>query len=56
MPVAGKSARLVVQAVGQRVETYFDRAWRDDEAREGRLVVIGETGLDRARIEAALRG
>ncbi len=56
VPVKGKAARLVVQAVGQRVETYFDRAWRDGEAREGRLVVIGETGLDRAKIEAALAG
>jgi cobalamin biosynthesis protein CobW len=54
-PVKGKSARLVVQAVGQRVESYFDRPWRDGESRRGRLVVIGETGLDRAGIAAALR-
>lgn len=56
LPVAGKNARLVVQAVGQRVESYFDRPWRADETRAGRLVVIGETGLDRAAIEAALKG
>lgn len=55
-PVAGKSARLVVQAVGQRVETYFDRPWREGEERSGKLVVIGETGLDRTSIEAALKG
>lgn len=56
LPVAGKNARLVIQAVGQRVESYFDRPWRPGEARAGRLVVIGEIGLDRAAIEAALKG
>lgn len=54
VPVAGKAARLVVQAVGNRIDTYFDRPWRDGEAREGRLVVIGEKGIDRAAIGAAL--
>jgi cobalamin biosynthesis protein CobW len=53
--VAGRPARLIVQAVGPRVETYFDRAWRPDEARISRLVVIGEKGLDRAAIGADLR-
>ena len=54
--VAGKPMRLVLQAVGPRVETYFDRPWAADENRAGRLVVIGETGLDRGAIEGALRG
>lgn len=54
--VAGKPMRLVLQAVGPRVETYFDRPWAADESRAGRLVVIGETGLDRAAIEGALQG
>jgi cobalamin biosynthesis protein CobW len=54
--VAGKPMRLVVQAVGPRVDSYFDRPWRDGEARATRLVVIGETGFDRAGIEADLRG
>ena len=52
--VKDKSARLVVQAVGTRVEVYFDRPWRSDEARRGRLVVIGEKGVDQAAIAAAL--
>ncbi|MGA0531429.1 cobalamin biosynthesis protein CobW [Hansschlegelia sp. KR7-227] len=56
VPVAGKSARLVVQAVGARIETYFDRPWRDGEARLGRLVVIGERGIARDAISAALKG
>ncbi len=51
--VAGKPMRLVIQAVGPRVETYFDRPL-GDSPRETRLVVIGEAGLDRAAIAAAL--
>jgi cobalamin biosynthesis protein CobW len=56
--VAGKSARLIVQAVGPRIQTYFDRPWREDETRVSSLVVIGEKGIDQAAIapviEAAL--
>ena len=51
--VAGKPMRLVVQAVGPRIETWFDRPFGSDP-RETRLVVIGEAGLDRAAITAAL--
>ncbi len=51
--VTGKPMRLTLQAVGPRVDTHFDRPF-GMEARETRLVVIGETGLDRAAIEAAL--
>jgi cobalamin biosynthesis protein CobW len=53
--VAGRPARLIVQAVGPRVETYFDRAWRADETRISRLVVIGEKGLNREAVGADLR-
>ena len=52
--VTGKPMRLTLQAVGPRVETYFDRPLTPDEPRETRLVVIGHTGLDRAAISAAL--
>jgi cobalamin biosynthesis protein CobW len=48
--VAGKPARLIVQAVGPRIQTYFDRPWREGEARVSSLVVIGEKGIDRAAI------
>ncbi len=51
--VAGRPMRLVVQAVGPRVETHYDRPF-GAEPRSTRLVVIGEAGLDRAAIEAAL--
>ncbi|USQ97999.1 cobalamin biosynthesis protein CobW [Caulobacter sp. RL271] len=44
--VQGKPARLIVQAVGPRIQTYFDRPWREGEARASSLVVIGEKGLN----------
>lgn len=40
--VAGKPMRLLVQAVGSRVRHQYDRPWRADEPRMGRLVVIAE--------------
>ncbi len=52
--VANKPMRLQVQAVGSRVNHYFDRAWAQGEARASRLVVIGEKGIDRAAIEKML--
>lgn len=52
--VAGKPMRLTLQAVGPRVDTYFDRPIGSD-ARETRLVVIGQHGLDQAAITAALQ-
>jgi len=54
--VAGKDMRLVVQGVGPRFSHYYDRDWGPEEPRASRLVVIGETGLDRAAIAAALEG
>ena len=52
--VDGKPMRLTLQAVGPRVDTYFDRPFGGDP-RETRLVVIGQSGLDQAAIEAALQ-
>ncbi|WP_400083658.1 cobalamin biosynthesis protein CobW [Yoonia sp. R78084] len=52
--VAGKPMRLTLQAVGPRVDTYFDQPF-GTALRETRLVVIGEAGLDRATITAALQ-
>lgn len=40
--VRGKPMRLLVQGVGARIRRQFDRAWRPDEDRLGRLVVIAE--------------
>jgi cobalamin biosynthesis protein CobW len=56
VPVAGKPMRLLVQAVGQRVDHHYDRAWAADEPRRGDLVVIGLKGIDRSAIARALAG
>ncbi|BCA61502.1 cobalamin biosynthesis protein CobW [Sphingomonas sp. HMP9] len=53
--VAGKPMRLLVQAVGARVRTQYDRPWRADEPRRTQLVIIAEHDrIDEARIKAAL--
>ncbi len=54
LEVPAKEFRQVVQAVGPRIEHYFDRPWRANEARRSRLVVIGRKGVDRAAIAAAI--
>jgi len=54
--VTGKPMRLLVQAVGARVSHQYDRPWPSADAREGRLVVIGLKGLDRAGVTRALLG
>ena len=53
--VTGKPMRLTLQAVGPRVDTYFDRPFTANEPRMTRLVVIGQAGLDQAAITAALQ-
>ena len=52
--IPGKAMRLLVQGVGQRFDRHFDRAWGADEARQTRLVLIGQD-LDRTAIEAELK-
>ena len=54
LDVAEKPMRLLVQGVGARFRQHYDRPWMNNEPRRGRLVVIGQKGLDRAAIEAAL--
>jgi cobalamin biosynthesis protein CobW len=56
LDVLGRDMRLVLQGVGGRLQHYYDRAWAADDDRRGRLVVIGLKGLDRAAIEAAVKG
>ena len=53
--VCGKPMRLVLQAVGPRIDTHYDRPFDADEPRTSRLVVIGMHGLDREAIASALR-
>ena len=55
--VSGKPMRLLVQAVGARVRSQFDRPWKPGEDRQGRLVVIAEhDDIDEAAITAVLAG
>jgi cobalamin biosynthesis protein CobW len=54
--IGGKPMRLLLQGVGQRVDTRYERAWHPDENRVGRLVVIGQKGLDREAIARTLAG
>ena len=50
----GLAMRLVVQGVGRRFDSYFDRAWRTADERVSRLVLIGDH-LDAARLQAELQ-
>lgn len=52
--IAGKPMRLAIQGVGDRLQHYFDRPWRDNEPRTGKLVIIGEHDLDPTAITEAL--
>ena len=54
--VQGSPGRLLVQAVGPRLNSYFDRPWKADETRGTKLVIIGEKHIDREAIAAMLRG
>jgi cobalamin biosynthesis protein CobW len=54
--VGGKPMRLLVQAVGPRVNHYYDRAWTPEDDRRSRLVVIGLKGLNQQAIEKILVG
>jgi cobalamin biosynthesis protein CobW len=53
--IEGAAARLAVQAVGPRVNVWFDRPWAPGEVRDTKLVVIGQSPLDEAAISESLR-
>lgn len=57
--VSGKPMRHVVQAVGGRIDHYYDRPWSVDETKGSRIVVIGlhhgaHGDMDEAAIEAEI--
>jgi cobalamin biosynthesis protein CobW len=52
--VKGKPMRLTLQAVGPRIDTYYDQPF-GDTPRQTKLVVIGEAGLDQVAITSALQ-
>ncbi len=51
--VAHKPMRLVLQGVGNRFDTFYDRMWSKDEPRQTRLVFIGRN-LTQDRIKNSL--
>ena len=51
-----KPMRLIVQAAGPRVNSYYDRPWQTDEQQISNLILIGHAGLDRNAIVSALAG
>ncbi|MBB3918201.1 cobalamin biosynthesis protein CobW [Rhizobium fabae] len=52
--VSGKPMRLQLQAVGARIDQYFDRAWAPGEKRATRLVVIGLHEMDQDAVRKAI--
>ncbi|MGB7444647.1 MAG: cobalamin biosynthesis protein CobW [Coleofasciculaceae cyanobacterium] len=51
--VANKPMRLVLQGVGKRFDSFYDRPWQAGETRQTRLVIIGRD-LNQAHIQAAI--
>ncbi|MCU0565650.1 MAG: cobalamin biosynthesis protein CobW [Oculatellaceae cyanobacterium Prado106] len=51
--VPNKAMRLVLQGVGDRFDSFYDRPWHPTESRQTRLVLIGKS-LDAAQVEASL--
>lgn len=51
--VPAKPMRMVLQGVGDRFESFYDRPWQATEPRQTRLVLIGRQ-LDQSLIERAL--
>ncbi|MNO87029.1 putative metal chaperone YciC [compost metagenome] len=52
--IPGKPMRLLIQGVGTRFDKHYDRAWRAEENRSTRLVLIGQE-LDAVLLESQLR-
>ncbi|MGL5080341.1 MAG: cobalamin biosynthesis protein CobW [Microcoleaceae cyanobacterium] len=50
--VPNKAMRLVVQGVGNRFETFYDRPWQAHESRQTTLVFIGQN-LNQAQVQLA---
>ncbi|MGB3298226.1 MAG: cobalamin biosynthesis protein CobW [Phormidesmis sp.] len=51
--VPNKPMRLVLNGVGNRFDTFYDRPWRADEQRQTKLIVIGHE-LDEQAVRAAI--
>ena len=54
--IKGKPMQMTVQAVGPRIETYFENSPNQNNTRETKLVVIGHSGLNKDAISNSLQG
>ena len=54
--IKGKPLRMTVQAVGPRIETYFEQSESKINKRETQLVIIGTSGLNKHAISTCLAG
>lgn len=54
LDVPERPMRCVLQAVGSRMDRYYDRPWRPNETRASRLVIIAASDVDRAAVLADL--
>ncbi len=54
LALPGKPMRQVLQAVGQRIDQYFDRPWRSEEPRQSKIVMIGKD-LSEGELRVALQ-
>ena len=54
--IEGKPLRMTVQAVGPRIETYFEQSESKINKRETQLVIIGTSGLNKHAISTCLAG
>jgi cobalamin biosynthesis protein CobW len=52
--VPNKAMRLVLQGVGDRFDSFYDRPWKANEHRQTKLVVIGRS-LNQEQIKIALK-
>jgi len=51
--VPNKPMRMVIQGVGDRLDSFFDRPWKASELRQTQLVFIGHA-LEKSQIEEVL--
>ena len=52
--VVNKPMRLILQGVGSRLSTFYDRFWDSNELKETKLVFIGNK-LNKEKIEKELQ-
>jgi len=53
--VKDRDMRLQIQAVGPRLDAYYDKPWTPEETRFSNLVVIGQAGMDRDTITNSIK-